>query len=175
MYLRDKKYSCVFPYTCTVFLRHVMMYTYRKTNRAIIDYLFVIRYTDDIQPMISVYEHLLLSLPSDSDQSETPKQEQLIVFMTTLCNWSIPSGDEGEVMTELVTLLRRMDDVTAPSSRAFECERALELLLLRQPPEFTRSQFLEITAAECVRDWLKQPEKYLVSGPAITNVLGKTR
>ena len=62
--------------------------------------------------MMSVYEQLLLSLPSDVNQSMTPKQEQLIVFMTTLCDWSIPSRDDAQLLDDLLDSLRDLDEHT---------------------------------------------------------------
>lgn len=63
--------------------------------------------------MMEVFEHLLLSLPSnatDSDQSASPKLEQLVVFMTTLCDWSMPTRDTRRLLLDLIERLESIDD-----------------------------------------------------------------
>ena len=57
------------------------------------------------EPMLAVFERVLLG----DDGEISPRQEQLILLTTTICNWELPPGDENllEFPSQLVDVIER--------------------------------------------------------------------
>ena len=59
-------------------------------------------------PAISAFEHILLRT---GNEPMSEAREKLLVFMTTLCNWSLPVSTESrDILVELVKILEGLGE-----------------------------------------------------------------